>query len=355
MVVARDMVVAKAPARHTYARMNIEFHYYAILHLARCAGFTEAESAEIAISSQLVDECLAPWEIVGDGGEIEARTEVTQNYLFWDEDVASGIYRPFHFVPGDRIAASARRADGTSSPGAVTADSSLAREVLIAALRTGNLMRIGIALHAYADTWAHQGFSADIEPQNALDPSSPLPAVGHLQAFGAPDDPRRRWTDPRLVPSEREVDNAARFANAAAMIYRFLCASRRREFSDEAFVVEQLAEIWRRPAPSGDSAARASDYIIELDLPPYEPEAWAREAGGTITGFSARAPDPFASGYNKLAWLKGAAMKASSAAGAARGRIPEDRYRGSRFERWNTAVGEHRACCLSRFKERGNV
>jgi hypothetical protein len=333
--------------------MNIEFHYYTILHLARCAGFSEAESAEIAISSQLVDECLAPWEIIGD--EVQAQTEVTQNYIFWDESVAEGIYRPFHFIPGDRIAASARRADGAASPGAVTPDSSLAREVLIAALRTRNPMRIGIALHAYADTWAHQGFSADIEPQNALDPASPLPAVGHLQAFGAPDDPRRRWTDPRLVSSEREVDNAARFANAASMIYRFLCASRRREFSDEAFIVERLSGIWRRPAPTGDSAARASDYIIELDLPPYEPEAWAREAGGTIASLSARAPDPFAAGYSKLAWLKGAAMKASSAAGAARGRISADRYRGSRFERWNEAVREHRTCCLSLLKERGNV
>ncbi|MCE1196066.1 hypothetical protein LWX53_06160 [bacterium] len=335
--------------------MNIEFHYYALRYLARCAGFPESESAEIAISSQLVDECLAPWEIAGARGGAATHTEVTQNYLFWDEGVAAGIYRPFHFIPGVRDAASARRADGAASPGAVTPDSPLAREVLIAALRTKNLARIGIALHAYADSWAHQGFSADIEPQNALDPASPLPAVGHLQAFGAPDDPRRRWVDPRLAEGEREVDNAGRFAGAAGMIYRFLCAFRRKGFSDEAFVVERLAELWRRPAPPGDSAARASDYIIDLDLPPYEPEAWAREAGGTIAGLSARGPDPFAAGYNRLAWLKGAAMKASAAAGAARGWIPAERYRGSRFERWNEAAREHRAFCLSLFKERGSV
>jgi len=349
------MVVATAPARHTYARMNIEFHYYTIRYLARCAGFSDDDSAEVAISSQLVDECLAPWEIVDARGEVEAHTEVTQNYLFWDERVAEGIYRPFHFIPGDRDIASARRADGAASRGAVTADSPLAREVLIAALRTRNLMRIGIALHVYADSWAHQGFSADIEPQNALDPASPLPAVGHLQAFGAPDDPRRRWTDPRLAAGEREADNAARFAVAAGKIYRFLRAYRREDFADEAFVVERIAGIWRRPAPSGDSAARASDYIIELDLPPYEPEAWAREAGGTIASLSARSPDPFAAGYSRLAWFKGAAMKASSAAGAARGKIPAERYRGSRFERWNAAAGEHRAFCLSLFKERGTI
>lgn len=335
--------------------MNIEFHYYALRYLARCAGFSDADAAEVAVSSQLVDECLAPWEIIGAGGAVEERTEVTQDYLFWDERVAEEIYRPFHFIPGDRGAASARRADGAASPGAVTADSPLAREVLIAALRTRNMERIGIALHAYADSWAHQGFSADIEPQNALDPASPLPAVGHLQAFGAPDDPRRRWTDPRLAAGEREVDNAARFAGAAAKIYRFLCAYRRKGFADEAFVIDRLAEIWRRPAAAGDSASRASDYIIELDLPPYEPEAWAREAGGAIAGLAARSPDPFASGYNRLAWLRGAAMKASSAAGAPRGRIPAERYRGSEFERWNEAAREHRACCLSLFKQRGNA
>lgn len=335
--------------------MNIEFHYYAISHLALCAGFSEAESAEIAIASQLVDECLAPWEIMGARDRVEARTEVTQNYLFWDERVANEVYRPFHFIPGVHDLASARRADGLAGPRAVTPDSPLAREILIAALRTKNLMRIGIALHAYADSWAHQGFSADIEPQNALDQASPLPAVGHLQAFGAPDDPRRRWLDPRLAPAEREVDNATRFASAAAMIYRFLCAFRHKGFPDEPFIIERLDELWRRPAASGDSVARASDYIIELNLPPYEPEAWAREAGGTIAGFSPRSPNPFAMGYNRLSWLKGAALKASSATGAARGKIPAELYGGSRFERWNEAAKAHRTFCLSLFKQRGTL
>ncbi|MFA6366013.1 MAG: DUF6765 family protein, partial [Candidatus Hydrogenedentales bacterium] len=124
--------------------MNIEFHYYALHYLSRCAGFSEDDASIIAISSQMVDECIAPWEILGwnpgfspGGGAASAAgigaesaagrvagsaagpgaggrrlTQVTQNYVFWDQTVARDIYRPFHFIPGDARLASARRVDG---------------------------------------------------------------------------------------------------------------------------------------------------------------------------------------------------------------------------------------------------
>jgi hypothetical protein len=261
------------------------------------------------------------------------------------------VYRPFHFVPGDREKASALRLDGAAGRCVVTEDSPLAREILISALRSRNFYRIGIALHAYADSWAHQNFSADSEPQNALDASTPLPAVGHLQVFGNPDDPRISWRDARLRPEFSEISNAKRFARAATMIYRFLCAFGRRSFSDEAFVLDRLEELWR--VPGGDSAARASDYIIALDVPPYEPEAWARSAGGAASGILGAPADPFRAGYNRLVWLRRAAVKASSAMGSVRGQIPASGYSGSRFEAWNRAVGEHLASCQSLFSQRG--
>ena len=118
--------------------------------------------------------------------------------------------------------ASRERVDGAASRWTVTPDSPLAKELLVAALKTGDDFRIGIALHTYADTWAHQHFSGRVEQGNVVDPSSPLPPAGHLQALRAPDDAAGRWTDARLVPELSRVDNAARFRAAARKIYRYL-------------------------------------------------------------------------------------------------------------------------------------
>lgn len=345
--------------------MNIEFHYYALHYISRCAGFSQVDASTIAISSQMVDECIAPWEVsassrngllVRGGAGYESaplfHTYVTQNYVFWDDAVAKNIYRPFHFIPGDAAAASGLRIDGRASRFVVTPDSPMAREILIAALNTRNLCRIGLALHAYADTWAHQNFSGEAEAQNSLDTSSPFPAAGHLQAMRNPDNPRLVWRDVRLKESFREIRNADRFVKAAAMIYRFLCTFNRRSFIDEVFVTDRLEELWRGGKAAGDSAARASDYIIDFDVPPYTPEAWAMGAGGR-TSASFSPPDPWRTGYDRLAWLKDAATKASSAFGGVRGRIPESGYKGSAFENWNKAVAEHRDFCLSLFKQRG--
>ncbi|PKL74513.1 MAG: hypothetical protein CVV27_20110 [Candidatus Melainabacteria bacterium HGW-Melainabacteria-1] len=235
----------------------------------------------------------------------------------------------------------------------------MAREILVAALNTHNLYRIGLALHAYADTWAHQNFSGDAEAQNALDASSAFPAAGHLQAMKNPDNPRLVWIDGRLKEAFREIRNADRFVKAATMIYRFLCTYNRRPFSDEAFVTDRLGELWREKRAAGgralgDSTARASDYIIDFDVPPYSPEVWAMNAGGVANArFSP--PDPWRTGYDRFAWLKDAATKASSAFGNSRGRIPESGYLGSAFERWNLAVAQHREYCYSLFRQRGKT
>lgn len=328
--------------------MNIEFHYYSLFHLCRSSGFPEKESLTIAISSQLVDDSVAPWEVKGAGKS--AFTQVTQNYIFWDPSVAREIYMPFHFVPGDPDKASSRRKDGKASPWAVTADSPAAREILIDALRSKDLFRTGIALHAYADTWAHQDFSCENEEQNALEANSIVPAVGHLQALRKPDVPGMKWEDPRLQGILSIVDNNARFAAAAKMIYRFLCTSRGRGFADEEFIIGPLVDIWNGQKRN-DSAARASDYIVDLDVPPYERDAWAVRSGGRADPRAGQIPA--ASGYDKPSWIRTAASRAQMALGTACGEIPETGYHGSMFEAWNLAVGRHKAACRLIFTKRG--
>lgn len=327
--------------------MNIEFHYYAIYHLCVSAGFSPGESTVAAVSSQLVDECMAPWKVVGQGGNFA--TEVTQNYLFWTESVRRDIYLPFHFLPGDREAASAARKDGKAGAHAVTPDSPLAKEILVAALRTGDFFRIGIALHAYADTWAHQNFSGEMESANAMERDSLLPAAGHLQALSRPDDPALRWRDPRLKPEFAEVDNAGRFLAAARMIYRYLCTFGRRGFSDESFVLDRLEGVWRNPRRGSGAVAHASDYVVDLDVPPYERGAWPRQAGAVAWGpEEGRFP-----GYDRVAWLAASADLRTGRATAFRGEIPEASWTGSLFEKWNSAARAHRDACRTLFARRG--
>lgn len=330
--------------------MNIEFHYYALHFLCRSAGFNEADSAIIAISSQLVDDSIAAWTISGEANQV--RTQVTQNYQFWDSSVARNIYRPFHFIPGDLIKACAKRNDGRAGKFTVTEDSPLAREILVTALKTRNLYRIGIAIHAYADTWAHQNFSGDSEPENALERDSPLPPAGHLHAFRNPDDPVKTWKDGRLLPEHSTISNAQRFTRAAIMVHRYLRTYNRMGFADEVLVVSQLGDYWTKARSLPDSADRIPDYIIDMQVPPYRYDAWALDAGGRSTSVLGGSK-PYESGYDRLSWLRGAAAKATSAFGSLRGIIPAATYRGSDFESWNKAAEDHRTYCHSIFRQRG--
>jgi hypothetical protein len=336
--------------------MNREFHYYVICYLAHKAGFSSGDSETIAISSQMVDDAKLPWSI---GGSPEAGvqkpgrsakgllTEVTQNYLFWDHDIARDVYLPFHFVPGDSRSVAARRSDKRVHELAVSQDSDNARSLLIEALRSGNLYRIGIALHAYADTWAHQNFTGTTDDFNAFGPNEPapsmqfassvLPAVGHLQAGRIPDLPQAIWEDPRLEAPYRTISNSARFLEAARMIYRFLSTSRRASFEDESFVLAPLEELWKkRRASRNDELAIASDYVIYFDVPAYDPDKWFMAMGAKEFSTSEMLKAVSTEGFTNE-WRSAPYRKAMT-----RGSISAARYRDSPFEQWNRAALAHR-------------
>lgn len=327
--------------------MNIEFHYYSLYYLCRNAGFKENEAEIISISSQLVDDCRAPWRI--SGKYPLPLTEVTQNYSFWDEATGTNIYIPFHFIPGSIDKAAALRLDKKKGKNVVTPDSLQARDILIHALKSRNLFRIGVALHAYADTWAHQNFSAHNDEINAFPGTALLPAIGHLHALKKPDIPPLVWTDERLKPEFQMIDNPARYARAAGMIYRFLCTYNHRTFNDESLVIGTLEELWRGQANKSDGNARASDYIVDLGVPPYVPEMWVRSCGGIFSEGSNQSTSALMSsnGYDKAVWLKAAVRKTELLSGQPQGSIPAETYSGSLFEHWNEAVREHRALVLT--------
>ncbi|HUX39203.1 MAG TPA: DUF6765 family protein [Rectinemataceae bacterium] len=332
--------------------MNLEFHYYAIAALAIRAGMPPDVAHRIARSSQQVDQAIFTWEILDlpmtVGGRANYtgagyRTEKTQDYVFWDEDVFRNIYLPFHFIPGDRKKASRERVDGLDDPWITTPDSPLARELLVRALRSGDHFRIGIALHAYADTWAHQNFSGRLGAANDLSPRSPLPPAGHLQALGSPDQTGERWRDPRL--HRPEVDNRERFLDAARMIYRFLRTSLRRDFDDETLVIPELGELWKRS--DLDDRARSFDFSIRYDIEPWNASIWLADAGIVDDEESEEKPRH----YDKLRWLGAEIAKRAVRRDGLRRVDTGGRFEGSELHKWSEAAKAHRAEALTLIDE----
>jgi hypothetical protein len=327
--------------------MNAEFHYYAVCFLCLRAGLPERRAVDIAFASQYVDNAILAYQVDDDG--YAYTTQVTQNYIFWDETTLREIYLPFHFIPGDPGKAGSERVDGAASRWTVTPDSPLAKELLVAALKTGDDFRIGIALHAYADTWAHQHFSGRTEACNVIDPASPLPPAGHLQAMRSPDDASGSWTDPRLLPDLSRVDNGERFRSAARKIYRYLRTYLRAGFEDEALHLDELSAVWRRYP--GDMKARIASSTVDLGVPPYDRRGYLAQAGIADD----EAEESRFSGYDKIAWARAELTRRSGLGSGSRRVVTRGLFRDSALHRWNEAAREHRELALSLLKKESLV
>jgi len=254
--------------------MNVEFHYYSTALLAVKAGFSPPDAATLAYASQYVDHHNRALEIAAGTGTVFSRP--TQNYSFWDEVTVGDVLMPFHFLPAGEGYPTVRR-DGASSPFDVRPNSEPAKRLLVEALKTRDLYRVGLALHTFSDTWAHQNFTARDEAWNRLDANNPLPSPGHLQAGTAPDLWLAEWDDPRLT--ERRVVNFTRFADCARKMYRYLCVFQGKDFkTDEDRVADTLALLIEKGRGRDSVEDRMLEFVLALDLEPYDKTTWLRAA-----------------------------------------------------------------------------
>lgn len=145
--------------------MNIDFHHGVIFVLSRLAGFDDVEAGIIADSSQYVDDAT-------DSGTASFATK--QLYHFKSSAHKNLDYRnfkklqnhlvwiPFHFLPSNEYDPSCPHVPEfiqriTTRPNSHVAADMMAN--LCKRLKDDNfLFQLGIALHVYADTWAHQRF-----------------------------------------------------------------------------------------------------------------------------------------------------------------------------------------------------
>ncbi len=229
-----------------------DFHYYCIGVLCRAAGFGVEESLAIAHASQYVDDAT-------ESSPIPVRFE--SNRLGFDPvrtayrglgTLSAGtwsaqkrVWVPFHFLPPQPF-----QSDLDSGfDFVVRPDEAFVRKLLERAAGEPDpkrrLCRIGIALHTYADTWAHQDFSGrecteenDVEDIRVFDGSKAAwidlllenvtldqrPEIGHAEAGGFPDIAFLQWRYQRgKNPDDVRVRNNLReFLAAARAIYAWI-------------------------------------------------------------------------------------------------------------------------------------
>ena len=217
--------------------MNINFHYFAIKVLAIKAGFKEDDAQKIAFYSQAVDDYDIYTPILVENIPSYAQylsKKVSDKWLFspvttgfsnWFdyarlvlESNQRSITIPFHFIPTQKLTIPvSSRTEYRVRPGKMSTPSLIrdmlveARDMYIKSSVPTNLIRIGILLHTFADTYAHQNFSGfwgwennakltfAVDSSDLQDTYEPpknikIPPVGHANLNQIPDIPNLTYS-----------------------------------------------------------------------------------------------------------------------------------------------------------------
>lgn len=219
--------------------MDINFHYFAVKTIAIEAGFGEPEAQLIAEYSQFVDDytvwenyafreipdyaqSLTSWSVLPGYKNFYTVTTGFDNWADMARLVLGKYQReivvPFHFIPYKKLKdLSGNREEYRTSPADITGDSLVANllrdaknkcmDPARASEHRYDLMRVGVLLHVFADTYAHDGFSGfhgwenfcyitklkrtdseeDFKDEETPDYYNKIYALGHAEAGHAPD------------------------------------------------------------------------------------------------------------------------------------------------------------------------
>lgn len=201
--------------------MQIDGHHTLTYIAARLAGFTRAKASIIAYSAQYVDDATNSGVIHFKNGAMYNRISSAHKMLDYRNSDALANHRvwiPFHFLPGNGGKQAGENPNGTFIRKLVCKPNShVAKDMLRACANDMDkpyaLHRLGITMHVYADTWAHQGFTGvnheinEVSGMKSDDPaldqsffskianyflSAAFP-LGHGAALSHPDRPYLEW------------------------------------------------------------------------------------------------------------------------------------------------------------------
>jgi hypothetical protein len=225
--------------------MNIDFHYGVVYVVARAAGLSEDDAGTVAHACQYVDDATTPGILIFQGGETYERfasAHSMYDYHNAEDSMNRVVWAPFHFLPGGEGPTLDEKA-------VCRCNSDVAKDIVRAAIRRKGidnaLHRLGVTLHVYVDTWAHQGFSGiesdynrishlraeDCTPEQwwqrvddftkhlendvVSDALSRFFPLGHGAALHYPDQPWAVWSYVNGKGHEVHRDNLPQFIEAA--------------------------------------------------------------------------------------------------------------------------------------------
>jgi hypothetical protein len=272
--------------------MDLEYHYWFTGLIAHKAGFTDNEAQTIAYASQYVDDNDKVIEVKTKGSKSVYKNQISQtmNILKPKHDLLK-IYPFFHFIPGEPTAYEARRRDGKIHLLNTTPNGPYAQEILDSAFKASDdirLYRIGIATHAFVDSWAHQNFVGCFDSFNDIG-HDPKPNIGHADAEHHPDWVSHLWEDSRLV--ESEVDNINRFLSASEALFKKYCnylkvnrgvdnSSKWNSLKAKLVELQGTSYTGWSCKYECDRAARYQQHINWLT--PYDEHAWLNDAVASV-------------------------------------------------------------------------
>jgi Family of unknown function (DUF6765) len=249
--------------------MKIDFHYLAVKTLAVHAGFSDRDAQLISYASQYVDDAVEhkkihiknlPQELIDELNYDRISSKYLdptctahkglQIFKGLNRKTQRKVYISFHFIPKEKYdkVGNSPHFDYRVSP-----NSTFAKELVNRAISSlkdpsfnsdRSLIKLGIAIHSFADTWAHHRFSGrqssrdndieDIElnkdgefnniPLWSSAFYNVLPAIGHAEAGNFPDIAETLWRYEHDA-SDKEItrDNPSDFLQAAKEIYSIFC------------------------------------------------------------------------------------------------------------------------------------
>lgn len=242
-------------------------HYYAILAFCRACGFKKDSAQVIAYASQFVDDAKINLMFLSNSSNIIEHDIVDNKPAFFNMATCHSYFRiktfnyeamvnntcAFHFVPGCK-------GENFTKKLRCMEESPIILDILADVFLEDDLSKVGIILHAIADSYTHQGFSGMLSKVNDIKNCKVkhkvnlgllykirnllaqfdreqydklfdriMPAYGHGQAMEFPDIPDLEWSY-EYDSSEKfngsykkvEIDNKERYQRAFNSIRKHL-------------------------------------------------------------------------------------------------------------------------------------
>ncbi len=295
--------------------MQLDFHYCTIRILAEKAGFSAEDAQIISYASQYIDDAVDHEKMYIDGSLDILLSRFTENTFDpictahkglqfingYNQGVQNKIYIPFHFLPDLE----------NSLDMNVTQNCRLSLKLVNKALvelckgvgeqRIMNLIRLGITLHTYADSWAHQNFSGKHNPKandirditlfkngkwetipflTRLEYNS-LPDIGHAEAASYPDQSHLKWSYVRVSDGKTYIrDNTLLFLDAAEHIFNLLKGKVKDEIWFE--IKDKLFECLSFEAESVEEKIKKFQSIFPEIGFFYDEKQWRKDALLTV-------------------------------------------------------------------------